>query len=400
MGDATARDPGLAAGRARPPDRGGDPARPSVCLFTGSRAPSGVGEHMLALAAGLRDRCRVALACPPGPATGPLLERAAALGVEAAAPELGEGRGAAARLAAWLRGRAVDVFHVHAGIGWEDLAAAAAGRAGGARVVLRTEHLPYLLTAPWQRAAHARMLRHLDRLVCVSEASRASHLAAGVPPALLAVVRNGIEPRPPRRGRAATRAALGLRAGDRVVLTVARLTGQKDPRTLLRAAPAVLAREPRARFLWAGVGPLGPVMRAAVRRRGLGRQVRLLGHRDDVPDLLAAADLFALPSRFEGLPLALLEAMAAGLPAVATRVSGVAEVVEPGRTGLLVEPGAPAALAGALARLLGRPDEAARLGAAARARAGREFGAGRMVGETWDLYRELLARAAPGPGAP
>src|SRR3954449_10500799 len=164
MGDATARDPGLAAGRARPPDRGGDPARPSVCLFTGSRAPSGVGEHMLALAAGLRDRCRVALACPPGPATGPLLERAAALVVEAAAPELGEGRGAAARLAAWLRGRAVDVFHVHAGIGWGGLPGAAAGRAGGARVVLRTEHLPYLLTAPWQRAAPARMLRHLDRL--------------------------------------------------------------------------------------------------------------------------------------------------------------------------------------------------------------------------------------------
>ena len=128
--------------------------------------------------------------------------------------------------------------------------------------------------------------------------------------------------------------------------------------------------------------------------------MRLLGHRDDVPDLLAAADLFALPSRFEGLPLALLEAMAAGLPAVATRVSGVAEVVEPGRTGLLVEPGAPAALAGALAHLLRRRDEAARLGAAARARAGREFGAGRMVGETWDLYRELLARAAPAPGAP
>src|SRR4051794_21307314 len=133
MGDATARDPGLAAGRARPPDRGGDPARPSVCLFTGSRAPSGVGEHMLALAAGLRDRCRVALACPPGPATGPLLERAAALGVEAAAPELGEGRGAAARLAAWLRGRAVDVFHVHAGIGWEGPPAPAARGGRGAR---------------------------------------------------------------------------------------------------------------------------------------------------------------------------------------------------------------------------------------------------------------------------
>src|SRR3954447_6077235 len=95
MEDATARDPGLAAGRARPPDRGGDPARPSVCLFPRSRGPSRRGGHMLALAAGLRDRCRVALACPPGPATGPLLERAAALGVEAAAPGVRGGRGGA-----------------------------------------------------------------------------------------------------------------------------------------------------------------------------------------------------------------------------------------------------------------------------------------------------------------
>src|SRR4051794_22947507 len=164
MGDATARDPGLAAGRARPPDRGGDPARPSVCLFTGSRAPSGVGEHMLALAAGLRDRCRVALACPPGPATGPMLERAAALGVEAAAPELGEGRGAAARLAAWLRGRAVDVFHVHAGIGWEDLAAAAAGRAGGGGGGPRPGHPPHPPPPPPPPAPPPRVPRPPDPL--------------------------------------------------------------------------------------------------------------------------------------------------------------------------------------------------------------------------------------------
>ena len=395
MADVTGWDRGAAAaGHARATARGTNPVRPSVCLFTSSRAPSGMGEHMLALAAGLRGHCRVTLASSPVPAAQSLLDRAAALGLEAVALDLGSRAGAPARLAAWLRTREVDIFHIHAGIGWEEIPAAAAGRAGGARIVLRTEHLPYLLTDPRQRAAHARMLQRLDRLVCVSEAARASHLAAGVPPAVLAVIRNGIEPHPARRGRAAIRAALGLGAADRMVLTTARFTAQKDHRTLLRAIPAVLAREPRARFLWVGVGPLGSALRAAVRRRGLERHVRFLGHRDDVPDLLAAADLFVLPSRFEGLPLALLEAMAVGLPAVATRVCGITEVVEPDRTGLLVDPGASAALAAALVRLLGRPDEGAQLGAAARARVEREFGAGRMVRETWDLYRELLARAA------
>jgi glycosyltransferase involved in cell wall biosynthesis len=286
------------------------------------------------------------------------------------------------------------VFHIHAGIGWEEIRAAAAGRNGAAHVVLRTEHLPYLLADPRQRAEHARMLRHLDRLVCVSEASHASYLAAGVPPAMLAVIRNGIEPRTASRGREATRVALRLRSTERMVLTTGRLTEQKNHRALLRAIPAVLAREPRARFLWAGVGPLRSALRAAIRQRGLERHVRILGHRDDVPDLLAASDLFVLPSRFEGLPLALLEAMAAGLPVVATRVCGVAEIVEQGGTGLLVDPAAPTALAAAIVRLLGRPHWAAWLGANGRVSVEKEFSAARMTRETLALYRELLAQAA------
>lgn len=368
-------------------------SRHSVCLFTDSREPSGVGEHMLTLAAGLRDRgCQVTLACAPAETTGLLLSRAEALGVEAAALDLVRHDGGRAPLADWLATRRFDVLHVHAGIGWEGLPAAGVGRTAGARVVVRTEHLPYLLTDPRERAAHAAMLPHLDRLVCVSEAARASFADAGVGPDLLAVVRNGIEPRRARHDRASVRGALGLEARDRVVLTVARLAEQKDHRTLLAAVPSVLAGEPDVRFLWVGAGPLGQVLREAIGRERLDGRILLLGQRDDVPDLLAAADVFALPSRFEGLPLAVLEAMAAGLPVVAARAPGTAEVVEHGRTGFLVEPGDPEGLAGALALVLADPDQAAAFGAAGSARVAAEFGAARMAEETFSLYRELLAR--------
>jgi glycosyltransferase involved in cell wall biosynthesis len=270
---------------------------------------------------------------------------------------------------------------------------APAGRVAGIPVVLRTEHLPFLSSHPWHSGQYARMLPHLDRLVCVSEGTRATYLAGGVPRGLVTAIRNGVTPRPAGRARAEVRAALGLADDEPAILTVARLTPQKDHRALLAAIPAVLAAEPRARFLWVGTGPLERHLRRAVRAAGLGRSVRLLGARDDVPDLLAAADLFVLPSRFEGLPLALLEAMAAGLPVVAPHVCGTEEVVEHGRTGLLAESRDPEALALAVSAVLALPDRGAALGAADRRRVMLAFDAGRMVRETLALYCDLLARA-------
>ncbi|HEX8376114.1 MAG TPA: glycosyltransferase, partial [Geminicoccaceae bacterium] len=339
--------------------------------------------------------CRITLACPPVPAALTVLDAAAALGVETATLDL-DGDDAPARLTTWLAGRGFDVLHLHAGIAWEDLPAAAAGRAAGVPVVIRTEHLPYLLSHPWYRAEHARMLPHLDRLVCVSAGARATYLAAGAPPSKVAVIRNGVTPRPATRARAEIRAALGLADDEPAILTVARLSPQKDHRTLLAAIPAILAREPRARFLWVGAGPLEARLRWAVRAAGLGRSVRMLGARDDVTDLLAAADLFVLPSRFEGLPLVLIEAMAAGLPVVATRVCGTDEVVDHGRTGLLARSRDPDDLARAVSAVLASPARGAALGAAGRERSARDFGAARMVGETLALYGDLAAGAEAG----
>jgi glycosyltransferase involved in cell wall biosynthesis len=180
------------------------------------------------------------------------------------------------------------------------------------------------------------------------------------------------------------RAALDLEADAPVALCLARLSPEKDVGNFLEAA--ALLPEAGARFLVAGDGPLLPTLRHQIAFLGLEGRATLLGRRDGVPTLLAAADLLCLPSREEGLSLAALEAMAAGLPLVATRVGGLPEAVEDGKTGLLVPPRDPSALAGALARLLTDPARARAMGAAGRARAAACFTRDRMLQATHAVY--------------
>ena len=380
---------------------GGD-VYPALCLFTDSVEPSGVGEHMLTLAAELRHQYRLSFVCPPAPSCQPFLERARALGIETLALAVRSGRHrrrvAVRQLAAWLRTRRVEVFHAHAGIIWEGHAGVDAARTAGVPTVLRTEHLPYMIANWCHREQYQRTLPRVDRVVCVSEEVGASFLAKGVPARKLRVVRNGIRPRPIRVDRAGVRARLGLDPSARIALTLGRLTRQKGHHSLLKVIPSVITRAPETRFVWAGRGPLEHDLRAEVRRRGLEQHVRLLGQRDDVPALLAASDLLVLPSRFEGLPLVVLEAMAAGLPVVGTRVCGTTEAIADGVTGRLVPIRDRAALAEAILQVLERPALAARWGAAGQLRVAREFSAGRMVGETAAIYRELLPHGGAAEG--
>ena len=176
---------------------------------------------------------------------------------------------------------------------------------------------------------------------------------------------------------ASGRPALDKRDGRPLVGNVARLAEQKDHRTLLGAAALV----PEADFAIAGDGELrGELERAA------GPNVRFLGTRTDVPDILASLDVFAFPSLFEGLCLAVIEAQTAGVPVVATAVGGIKETVVDGETGLLVPPRDPEALAAAIRRLLGHPEEAARLAAEARRRALERYSEEQMVSGTLALY--------------
>jgi len=175
---------------------------------------------------------------------------------------------------------------------------------------------------------------------------------------------------------------------DQVVLTLARLDRQKGLRYLIEAA----AHVPDAIFAIAGEGPDRAELESLAKSTGVADRVRFLGFRSDVPDLLAACDLFVLPSLFEGLPLSVVEAMAAGKPVVATRVGGTDEAVEHGVTGLLVPAEDATALASAIREVLSSGALAARMGAAGADRALREFGAAAMAGSTMGIYEEVLQR--------
>lgn len=157
--------------------------------------------------------------------------------------------------------------------------------------------------------------------------------------------------RPSEQDPVATRRALGLPDDAIVVITVANLRPEKDYRNLLRAAAIAIERDPRVHLIAVGQGPLEAQIAEEHRRLGLANRVQLLGYRTDVPQLLAASDIFVLASRTEGLPVAIMEAMAQGLPVVATAVGGVPEAVIDGRTGRLVPPGDSTALANALLEL-------------------------------------------------
>jgi glycosyltransferase involved in cell wall biosynthesis len=194
-----------------------------------------------------------------------------------------------------------------------------------------------------------------------------------------------------RTERRAQRAAFGLDDDDIVVTTVANMRWTKDYPTLLRAAVAVTASNPRVRFLAAGQGPLEAEVRAEAVQLGLGERFRVLGYVDDVPALLSASDVFVLASRVEGLPIALLEAMAMGLPVVATAVGGTPTVVTNGVEGLLVESGRPDELARAIGDVVGSAEHRQSLGAAARDRV-RDFDIERAARRLESLYAGILRR--------
>ncbi|MEG3171919.1 glycosyltransferase [Sphingomonas sp. ZB1N12] len=344
-----------------------------ICLLTDSLAPSGVGAHMMMLAEGLAGD---EIVFAGRPATG-LLERAAAKGF--AVKMLDDD----AALTRWMQRSAPDIVHVHAGIGWEGHAAVRAAQAAGVPVV-RTEHLPYLLTDAAQCDEHRDTAAALARLICVSDAVGDSYRAAGVDPALVETIHNGVGPHRPSRSRGALRGEWGV--GDApVLLMVARLAEQKGHALLLDALPAIRAAHPDVIVLLAGEGPLLTQTARAIAAKGLAGTVRMLGTRSDVADLMTLADLLVLPSAFEGLPLVALEAMAAGLPVVATVAPGNAEAIEDGVTGRLTAAD-PASFADAIVTLLADRDSLEAMASASIERQQDLFSADRMIADTRAVY--------------
>ena len=198
-------------------------------------------------------------------------------------------------------------------------------------------------------------------------------------------IRYGLDELPPHPSEPSPEAA-GVPTDVPLALAVGRLIEQKDHETLLRAFALVHAQLPEARLAILGSGPLEQRTRSLVQELGLSGVVVLPG-RTEIRDWLQRADVFVHTSRWEGFGIVLLEAMLAGLPVVATRVSAVPEVVADGETGALVEAGDAEGVARELGRLLADPERSARLGAAGLERARVEFSVERMVQRTIEVYR-------------
>lgn len=239
--------------------------------------------------------------------------------------------------------------------------------------------------APWRQ--HERWLWPLAHHILCNSGILKDLLVSryGVPPARLTVVQNGVDTEffQPRSGEQSQ--------GPPVLLCVARLVPDKDHDTLLAAFAHLADRHPDAELWLVGNGPRRPALEHKVQDLGLSGQVKFLPTTQDVRQLYRQADIFVLSSVAEALPNVILEAMAAGLPVVATRVGGVPEAVASGETGLLVAPRDVAALAGALERLLDEPQTRLAMGRRGRERAVAEFSFDAMVRRHEELWAHLLS---------
>ncbi len=276
-----------------------------------------------------------------------------------------------------------------------------AAHAARARFVVHTIHgfAHPALARRWQRGlailAERLVARRTSRFVAVSRADVEEGLRLRLFRAAdVELIRSGFDVAAfaePGLERRAARLALGVESDAPLIGMVACLKPQKDPLAFLRAARLVLNERDDARFLIAGDGELRTEVEKLGDRLGLGPALMLLGWREDVPRILRALDLFALTSRWEGLPRALVQAMAAGVPVVACSAGGIGEVVKDGLTGRLVAPGDHRALAARVRELLEDRAGAARLAAAARERVAGEFDVRRMIEGLERLYLRLLA---------
>jgi glycosyltransferase involved in cell wall biosynthesis len=299
------------------------------------------------------------------------------------------------RLARSLRRGRVELVHAHQYTPWFY---ASLGAALGWRRprILFTEHGRHYPDVPRGKrmAFNQGLLPITDGIVAVSGFVR-DCLAANeaLPRRRIRVVYNGVDSgRFESPGsRAGARASQGIDPGDPVVGIAARFAPVKDHATLLRAFARVLGEIPRAKLALAGDGELRASLETQAQGLGIAGSCRFLGVRRDIPDLLSSWDLFCLSSLSEGTSVTLLEAMAAGLPVVATRVGGNPEIVVDGTTGLLASRGDDAGLARAIVEILEDPTRARGMGEAGRARVRASFTQERMTEDYRTLYGELLA---------
>lgn len=363
-------------------------ARSRRILLAAQPQDGGVAEHVAGLARALPARgFSVDVACPRGSTTWSSLAGTAAVSLHAIQPQRRPAPGDARSLATLLRlVTEADVVHVHS---------AKAGFLGRLAAALRGRRETCAFTPhAWSfwavEGAEARLYQRLERLaarwceaiVALSSDERDAGLGERIGrPEQYRVIPNGVSlerfglARAPERGR---------------VVLVGRLARQKRPDVALRAFARAREQVPEATLDLVGDGPLRGESERLAAELGLEGAVRFLGSRDDVPELLAAAECLLLASDYEGSPLVVAEAMAAGVAVVATDAAGTKDLIRPGQTGLIGPRGDAEALGAQLAEILGTPGRAGKLGAEGRRAAVAELSQERMVDRIVAVYDELL----------
>jgi glycosyltransferase involved in cell wall biosynthesis len=373
----------------------------TVIHFTDSSAFGGTERALLHVLARLdRRQWRPVLFHHSEPGLAPLLEKARQLEVKVRAVPRMQRIWDISRLPKFicaLRAELPSLMHAH--LTWPlsckyGLLAAVIARVPG--VVATAQLYVDLAKKPLLRLQPRLIAAGVDRYLAVSRAV-ANQLCNdfGIPASKVQVVRNGIPFAPfDRPANATLRASLTKATAHPVVLMVGRLDKQKGHRYLIEAA----AQVPEAMFVLAGEGPDRAALEAQTHALGLDSRLLFLGYREDIPDLLSCCDLFVLPSVYEGLPLSILEAMAAGKPVIASAIGGNDEIITHGENGLLVPPADPASLAGTIRTVLSDHTLARRLAEAGRARAHQEFSVEAMVNGVTRVYEELtLGRSKQRP---
>jgi glycosyltransferase involved in cell wall biosynthesis len=291
-----------------------------------------------------------------------------------------------------LRDEGIQILHAH--MFHSNLLAALVGKLANVPVIIATRHCEDIGGS--RREQINRWTRGLcDAVVAVSqEVCEAEIRHSRTDPSKVIVIPNGVQIEAftgvSQAKVEALGQELGIHPGAPVIGTVARFDEQKGHIYLLDATVKILQQLPNTKVLLVGGGPLRPQMEDKAEALGLSDSIIFAGIRYDIPEILALLDLFVLSSLWEGLPIAILEAMAAGRPIVATRVGGVPEAVVDGVTGLLVPPRDPVALADAVTRLLRRPGLCRQMGQAGQERASQYYSVESMVEQTQTLYERLL----------
>ena len=356
------------------------------------------GEKVLLdLTRGLMDRGHdLFVACP---SYGPLPEALKAEGAEVFIIPMRKTYDLLAiyRLYKILRKYKIDVIHSHGLL--VNILSRVASYLANTRVSISTAHIPLNLKSgkqaqnileklmiPYYLILDTLTSHFNDKIIAVSHAVKRDLMEQGVDPKRIVVVQNGIDSNRGRGNNQGTKGKLKRNGNHPIVGTITRLSPQKDIPTFLKMASLISKDVPKAQFLIVGDGEKRRELQDLAHKLGLGDHIRFLGYRKDVLDLLRTFDIFALSSLWEGLPIVILEAMAAEKPVVATAVDGVTEAVEHGKTGLLVEPRRPDLLAKSVVELINNPGRAKTMGKKGREKLEKSFSIERVINTVEQIY--------------